>query len=117
MIAATYVARAQTRWLYTVRDDEHLAFRRIPYLLKNLTYDPIKDFTPIARTGDLPFMLVINPEIPANSVQELIALAKKEPGKYSYASGSSRRSCRAPPSRALPASTCCTFRTKVRRRR
>jgi tripartite-type tricarboxylate transporter receptor subunit TctC len=60
-----------------------------PYLLKNLTYDPIKDFTPIARTGDLPFMLVINPEIPANSVQELIALAKKEPGKYSYASGSS----------------------------
>jgi len=30
-----------------------------PYLLKNLTYDPIKDFTPIARTGDLPFMLVI----------------------------------------------------------
>ena len=49
----------------------------------------MKDFTPIARTGDLPFMLVINPEIPANSVAELIALAKKEPGKYSYASGSS----------------------------
>ena len=49
----------------------------------------MKDFTPIARTGDLPFMLVINPDIPANSVQELIALAKKEPGKYSYASGSS----------------------------
>jgi tripartite-type tricarboxylate transporter receptor subunit TctC len=60
-----------------------------PYLLKNMSYDPIKDFTPIARTGDLPFMLVINPEIPANSVEELIALAKKEPGKYSYASGSS----------------------------
>jgi len=60
-----------------------------PYLLKTLSYDPIKDFTPIARTGDLPFMLVINPEIPANSVPELIALAKKEPGKYSYASGSS----------------------------
>jgi tripartite-type tricarboxylate transporter receptor subunit TctC len=58
-------------------------------LLKSLTYDPQKDFTPIARTGDLPFMLVINPEIPAKSVAELIALAKKEPGKYSYASGSS----------------------------
>ena len=63
-----------------------------PYLLKNMTYDPIKDFTPIARTGDLPFMLVIHPEIPANSVPELIALAKKEPGKYSYASGSSSAS-------------------------
>ena len=60
-----------------------------PYLLKTLSYDPVKDFTPIARTGDLPFMLVINPEIPANSVAELIALAKKDPGKYSYASGSS----------------------------
>ena len=60
-----------------------------PYLLKTMSYDPVKDFTPIARTGDLPFMLVINPEIPANSVAELIALAKKEPGKYSYASGSS----------------------------
>src|SRR5437899_4843834 len=60
-----------------------------PDLLKNMSYDPVKDFTPIARTGDLPFMLVIHPEIPANSVADLIALAKKEPGKYSYASGSS----------------------------
>jgi tripartite-type tricarboxylate transporter receptor subunit TctC len=54
-----------------------------------MSYDPVKDFTPIARTGDLPFMLVIHPDIPANSVAELIALAKKEPGKYTYASGSS----------------------------
>ena len=60
-----------------------------PYLLKTMSYDPVKDFTPIARTGDLPFMLVIHPEIPANSVAELIALAKKEPGKLTYASGSS----------------------------
>ncbi|MFX6778523.1 tripartite tricarboxylate transporter substrate-binding protein, partial [Acinetobacter baumannii] len=54
-----------------------------------MTYDPIKDFTPIARTGDLPFMLVIDPKLPVNSVADLVALAKKEPGKYSYASGSS----------------------------
>ena len=54
-----------------------------------MSYDPVKDFTPIARTGDLPFMLVIHPDIPANSVAELIALAKKDPGKLSYASGSS----------------------------
>jgi tripartite-type tricarboxylate transporter receptor subunit TctC len=60
-----------------------------PFLLKTMSYDPIKDFTPIARTGDLPFVLVINPEIPANTVAELIALAKKDPGKYTYASGSS----------------------------
>jgi tripartite-type tricarboxylate transporter receptor subunit TctC len=88
MIAATYVARAQPDG-YTLFVTTNTSHSANPYLLKNLTYDPIKDFTPIARTGDLPFMLVINPEIAANSVPELIALAKKEPGKYSYASGSS----------------------------
>ena len=88
MIAATYVARAAPDG-YTLFVTTNTTHSANPYLLKNLTYDPVKDFTPIARTGDLPFMLVINPEIPANSVAELIALAKKEPGKYSYASGSS----------------------------
>jgi tripartite-type tricarboxylate transporter receptor subunit TctC len=87
-IAASYVARsaADGYTLFVTTNTTHSAN---PYLLKTMSYDPVKDFTPIARTGDLPFMLVINPEIPANSVAELIALAKKEPGKYSYASGSS----------------------------
>src|SRR3954452_10644929 len=88
MIAATYVARAAPDG-YTLFVTTNTTHSANPYLLKTLSYDPVKDFTPIARTGDLPFMLVINPEIPANSVPELIALAKKEPGKYSYASGSS----------------------------
>jgi tripartite-type tricarboxylate transporter receptor subunit TctC len=87
-IAASYVARANPDG-YTLFVTTNTTHSANPYLLKTMSYDPIKDFTPIARTGDLPFMLVINPEIPANSVQELIALAKKEPGKYSYASGSS----------------------------
>jgi tripartite-type tricarboxylate transporter receptor subunit TctC len=87
-IAASYVARAEPDG-YTLFVTTNTSHSANPYLLKNMTYDPIKDFTPIARTGDLPFMLVINPEIPANSVAELIALAKKDPGKYSYASGSS----------------------------
>src|SRR5438128_7852348 len=87
-IAASYVARAAPDG-YTLFVTTNTTHSANPYLLKTLSYDPIKDFTPIARTGDLPFMLVINPEIPANSVQDLIALAKKEPGKYSYASGSS----------------------------
>jgi putative tricarboxylic transport membrane protein len=87
-IAASYVARqpADGYTLFVTTNTTHSAN---PYLLKNMTYDPMKDFTPIARTGDLPFMLVIHPDVPANSVAELIALAKKEPGKYSYASGSS----------------------------
>src|SRR6201991_3198769 len=87
-IAASYVARANSDG-YTLLVITNTTHSANPYLLKAMSYDPMKDFTPIARTGDLPFMLVINPEIPANSVAELIALAKKEPGKYSYASGSS----------------------------
>jgi tripartite-type tricarboxylate transporter receptor subunit TctC len=87
-IAASYVARSAPDG-YTLFVTTNTSHSANPYLLKNMTYDPIKDFTPIARSGDLPFMLVINPEIPANSVAELVALAKKEPGKYSYASGSS----------------------------
>ncbi|CAN5170527.1 tripartite tricarboxylate transporter substrate binding protein [soil metagenome] len=87
-IAASYVARSEPDG-YTLFVTTNTSHSANPYLLKNMTYDPIKDFTPIARTGDLPFMLVINPEIPANSVGELVALAKKDPGKFSYASGSS----------------------------
>jgi tripartite-type tricarboxylate transporter receptor subunit TctC len=90
-IAANYVARSAPDG-YTLFVTTNTTHSANPYLLKTMTYDPIKDFTPIARTGDLPFMLVIHPDIPANSVAELIALAKKEPGKYSYASGSSSAS-------------------------
>src|SRR6478752_2108426 len=88
MLAASYVAKAAPDG-YTLLVTTNTTHSANPYLLKSLTYDPVKDFTPIARTGDLPFMLVINPDIPANSVADLIALAKKDPGKYSYASGSS----------------------------
>ena len=87
-IAASFVARAPADG-YTLFVTTNTTHSANPFLLKTMSYDPIKDFTPIARTGDLPFMLVIHPDIPANSVAELIALAKKEPGKYSYASGSS----------------------------
>ncbi|EGP10209.1 putative exported protein [Bradyrhizobiaceae bacterium SG-6C] len=87
-IAASYVARSEPDG-YTIFVTTNTSHSANPYLLKNMTYDPIKDFTPIARTGDLPFMLVIDPKLPVNSVADLIALAKKEPGKYSYASGSS----------------------------
>jgi tripartite-type tricarboxylate transporter receptor subunit TctC len=87
-LAASYVARSAPDG-YTLMVSTNTPHSANPYLLKVMSYDPIKDFTPIARTGDLPFMLVINPEVPAKSVADLIALAKKDPGKYSYASGSS----------------------------
>lgn len=88
MIAATYAARAKPDG-YTLFVTTNTTHSANPYLLKTLTYDPVKDFTPVARTGDLPFMLVVNPEVPAKTVAELIAYAKANPGKLTYASGSS----------------------------
>jgi tripartite-type tricarboxylate transporter receptor subunit TctC len=60
-----------------------------PSLMKEISYDPVKDFAPITRVGNLPFMLVVNPEIPAKSVQELVAYGKANPGKLTYAYGNS----------------------------
>ncbi len=88
MIAATYVARAAPDG-YTLFVTTNTTHSANPYLLKTLTYDPVKDFTPIARTGDLPFMLVVYPDVPAKTVAELVAYAKANPGKLTYASGSS----------------------------
>lgn len=88
MLAATAVARAAPDG-YTLFVTTNTTHSANPSLMKQLTYDPVKDFTPIARTGNLPFMLVINPDIPAKTVQELTAYAKANPGKLTYASGSS----------------------------
>ena len=49
-----------------------------------LSYDPIKDFAPVTLLATQPNMLVLHPSIPANNVRELIALLKKNPGKYTY---------------------------------
>ena len=55
-------------------------------LHKSLPYDPVRDFAPVTLVATQNLMLVVNPSIPANSVKELIALAKASPGKYSFAS-------------------------------
>jgi len=54
---------------------------------KNLPYDPVKDFAPIALCFTTPLYLVVHPSIPARSVKELIALAKSRPGMLTFASG------------------------------
>ncbi|HYF21048.1 MAG TPA: tripartite tricarboxylate transporter substrate binding protein [Ramlibacter sp.] len=60
-----------------------------PSLFQKLPYDPIKDFTPIARVGELPFALVVSTALPVRSMRELIAHAKANPGKLSYATPNS----------------------------
>jgi len=57
-----------------------------PSLYANLPFDPQKAFAPISLVGTVPNVLVVNPELPAKSVSELVALAKRTPGKLNYAS-------------------------------
>lgn len=57
-----------------------------PLMAKKSAYDPVKDFEPVALVGNIPNVLVVHPGVPAKNVQELIALAKAQPDKFSYAS-------------------------------
>ena len=60
-----------------------------PSLYKKLPYDAVKDFTPIARIGYYPFVLLVNPNVPANSVKEFLAYVRANPGKLNYATTNS----------------------------
>src|SRR5882672_8153813 len=61
-------------------------FATVPLIVPDPGYDPLKDFTGITLTCLVPQVLVVNPSLPAQSVRELIALARAQPGKISYAS-------------------------------
>ena len=60
-----------------------------PHLYRKLPYDPVRDFAGVAFVAENPFALAVHPSVRANSVAELIALAKANPGKLNYASGAS----------------------------
>jgi tripartite-type tricarboxylate transporter receptor subunit TctC len=57
-----------------------------PLIYKNVNYDPVKGFAPIAALGTTSNLLIVNPALPVKSVQELVALARAHPGKLNYAS-------------------------------
>ena len=57
-----------------------------PGLYKKIPYDAIRDFAPIGQVGVTPILLVTHPSVPAKDVKSLVALAKANPGKYSYGS-------------------------------
>jgi len=87
-IAAEYVKNAKpdgyTLWMTT-----NTTQSANPSLYKELRYDPIKDFTPIVLTGELPFALVVNNDLPAKNMKEFVAYARANPGKISYATPNS----------------------------
>ncbi|MGJ7583240.1 Bug family tripartite tricarboxylate transporter substrate binding protein, partial [Variovorax sp. RHLX14] len=87
-IASQNVAKAPADG-YTVLITTNTTHAANEHLFKKLPYDPVKDFAPIAALGKGGQIMVVNPSFPAKSVAEFIALAKKEPGKYSFGSGSS----------------------------
>jgi tripartite-type tricarboxylate transporter receptor subunit TctC len=57
-----------------------------PALTRKLPYDPVRDFAPVSLIDASPVVLVVNPTVPANSVEELIALAKAKPGTLNFGS-------------------------------
>jgi tripartite-type tricarboxylate transporter receptor subunit TctC len=70
----TILYQGSAQWLY-------------PLMSAHQTYDPVKDFEPVALTTATPSILVVNASLPVNSVRELIDLAKSQPGKLNFASG------------------------------
>jgi len=73
---------------YTILMSTNTPSAAAPSLMKKINYDPVKDFAPIGRVGTIAFVLVTNPSLPAKNMTELIALAKKQPGKLTAGSGS-----------------------------
>jgi tripartite-type tricarboxylate transporter receptor subunit TctC len=69
--------------LYTAASGQVIA----PLLHPDAGYDPLKSFDPIALVGESSNILVVNPSVPANTVQELVAYAKANPGKVNFSSG------------------------------
>ena len=60
-----------------------------PALYSSLPYDSVKDFQPITLAATVPLYMVVNPSIPAQTVAELVALARAQPGTINYGSGGS----------------------------
>jgi tripartite-type tricarboxylate transporter receptor subunit TctC len=84
-IAAVQVARAAPDG-YTIFLGTNTPMSAAPSLNKTISFDPIKDFAPLCRIGSFTQLLLVHPDIPAKSIQQLIAYARANPGKLSFAS-------------------------------
>jgi tripartite-type tricarboxylate transporter receptor subunit TctC len=82
-IAAEYVARAAPDG-YTLFVGPETTFVVNPSIYPKLSYDPVKDFTPITGLITINQALLVNPSLPVNDVKELLALAKSKPGELNY---------------------------------
>jgi len=87
IIAAEFVAKSAPDG-YTLLVNATGGMSVNPVIYSKLPYDSLRDFVPISMVGSFPLVLVVNPSVPANSVQELVAYLKANPGKLNYSSGS-----------------------------
>lgn len=87
-IGTAYVAKAAPDG-YTLLCAHAISNAIAPHVLKEKLYDPFTDFTAITYIGFTPNVLAVAPNVPAKSAQELIALAKRDPGKLTYGSSGS----------------------------
>jgi tripartite-type tricarboxylate transporter receptor subunit TctC len=87
-LAAQQVAKAPADG-YTVLISTNTTHAANEHLFKTLPYDPVKDFVPLTLLGKGGQILIVNPKVEAKNVAEFVALAKKQPGKLSFGSGSS----------------------------
>jgi tripartite-type tricarboxylate transporter receptor subunit TctC len=85
-IGGIYVAKAAPDG-YTILFASNTGFSGAPFLHRNVGYDPVKDFTPVSMLGMFPYFIVVNNEVPAKSLRELVEYARANPGKVNYASG------------------------------
>ncbi|MGE8615269.1 MAG: Bug family tripartite tricarboxylate transporter substrate binding protein [Achromobacter veterisilvae] len=87
-IAAQYVAKSASDG-YTLLMTTNTTHAANEHLFKKLPYDPVKDFTPVSLLSKGQMLLLVRPESPYRSLQDLLAAARKAPGKLNFGSGSS----------------------------
>jgi tripartite-type tricarboxylate transporter receptor subunit TctC len=85
VIGTGIVARSEPDGYTVVGDD--LSMLVNPSLIKDIPYDTLKDFRGVTMMARAPLVLLVNPEVPAKTLEELIALAKAKPGTVNFASG------------------------------
>ena len=88
LLSASAVARAKNDG-YTLLLTTNSTHSAANGLFKNVPYDPIKDFTPVARIGSFSSFIAVTPDKPYQTMQALVAHAKANPGKLSYGVGNS----------------------------
>ncbi|MFM2067855.1 MAG: hypothetical protein RLZZ584_2764 [Pseudomonadota bacterium] len=90
MLGADVVAKAPADG-YTILIGTNSTNAALKYLMKKLPYDQDKDFVPVAYIGSVPLMVAVNPDVPARTLKEFVALAKAKPGEASVAYASTSK--------------------------